>query len=147
MHLQEASYAPIICDMNLNEYLVSKNSHPAEIAEKTGLSVMTVWRVMRGHTPSYRVAERIVKATDGAVSLADLRLDDGPLRRLRQANADKLLDDMQIATIAMRCGLRAASLRGCWLHKESPLSYPTQAKMEILGQVLDELGIGVNENG
>lgn len=62
-----------IKNMNLKDYLLKKNISPPRFAVDTGISLSTIYRYMNGERPTLLKAERIQKATNGMVTVKDLR--------------------------------------------------------------------------
>jgi len=64
----------IVIPMTLDEYL--KNHDIDELAAKSGTSKWYLYQLRRHHRkPGLKLCERLEKATDGKVTIADLRPD------------------------------------------------------------------------
>ena len=59
--------------MKLKEYLRINRIDPVTFAVKSGISVSTIYRYLSGEKPSFNKAVLIEKATNGQISIEDLR--------------------------------------------------------------------------
>ena len=57
--------------MNLKEHLAQTGQTPYSFFKEHGLPRDPVYRAAKGGTVSYRIAERISKATKGAVTISE----------------------------------------------------------------------------
>lgn len=58
--------------MRLSEYLEAKKLKPSRFAEMVGVPASTITRLVRGErSPGIELIEKIVKATDGAITPND----------------------------------------------------------------------------
>lgn len=71
----------------LSEFLRSKGLHQQDMAKLSGVAQYTISRVINGKTHAFspRDAERIFKATHGALTIEQLRMPVPPPRRRRRA--------------------------------------------------------------
>jgi len=60
--------------MNLKEYLTKNKINPVEFAVKSGMSVTSIYRYLRGERASMKKAQQIKQFTEGQVSLESLRM-------------------------------------------------------------------------
>lgn len=59
--------------MKLKDYLKTYDIDPTAFAVKAGISVSSLYRFLRGHTPNRTTARSIEKATNGIVTYQELR--------------------------------------------------------------------------
>ena len=60
--------------VKLKDYFDKKGIHPVKFATKNNISTTSIYRYMRGETsPSRERAKIIVEATEGEVTMNDLR--------------------------------------------------------------------------
>ena len=58
--------------MRLIDYIKKRKINPKDFAAETGLHFTTIYRIMGGAEPKAGAALKIITATAGVVSLADL---------------------------------------------------------------------------
>lgn len=57
----------------LKEYFERNRIDPVQFAVENGISITSIYRYLRGARPTYKIACKIEKLTDGQVKLEDLR--------------------------------------------------------------------------
>ena len=62
--------------MKLKDFLEKYRIHPVEFAVRCKISPASIYLYLKGRKPHQRTAERIEKASDGVVSVMELRDED-----------------------------------------------------------------------
>lgn len=62
--------------MKLKKYLEGEGLTPFTFGPKINVHPMTVYRYLRGTTPTVEIAKRIIDVSDGKVALEDLVPDE-----------------------------------------------------------------------